>query len=120
MLLPICSVKPAIANDVSHVLRIAKAQQCPFAVASGGHMAWKGSSNINEGFLIDLRALDHIDISPEDLTVRLGPGATWINVYAAMEPYNLTMAGGRISSVGVGGFLLGGKFSCSLSRLMSC
>lgn len=74
-------------------------------------MCWKGSSNIDGGFLIDLKALDQIEISPGDYTVKLGPGSTWINVYAALEPYNLTTAGGRISPVGVGGFLLGGKLS---------
>ncbi|KAL7941262.1 hypothetical protein V8C42DRAFT_335237 [Trichoderma barbatum] len=71
-------------------------------------MCWKGSSNIEGGFLIDLRALNSINIVHERQIVELGPGATWINVYAAMEPYNISTAGGRISGVGVGGFLLGG------------
>jgi FAD/FMN-containing dehydrogenase len=83
-------------------------------------MCWRGLSNIDGGFVIDLRALNQIDISPGDQTVKLGPGSTWINVYAAMEPYNLTTTGGRISSVGVGGFLLGGMLLDSLSTFMSC
>jgi FAD/FMN-containing dehydrogenase len=108
---PTCSVKPESAHDVSRILKIARSKQCPFAVASGGHMCWKGSSNIDGGFVIDLRALNQIDISPERQVVQLGPGATWVNVYAAMEPYNISTTGGRISPVGVGGFLLGGQFS---------
>ncbi|KAL7907598.1 hypothetical protein GGI35DRAFT_454455 [Trichoderma velutinum] len=71
-------------------------------------MCWKGSSNIDGGFLIDLRAMNKISIHHERQIVELGPGATWINVYAALEPYHISTAGGRISGVGVGGFLLGG------------
>lgn len=72
-------------------------------------MCWKGSSNIDGGFLIDLRAMNKISIHHERQMVELGPGATWINVYAALEPYHISTAGGRISGVGVGGFLLGGE-----------
>lgn len=43
-------------------------------------MCWKGSSNIDAGFLIDLGALNKINILHERQTVELGPGATWINV----------------------------------------
>ncbi|KAF3066808.1 putative FAD-linked oxidoreductase, partial [Trichoderma lentiforme] len=105
---PACIIRPKVANDVSHILQIANSLQCPFAVASGGHMCWKGSSNIDGGFLIDLRSMNKISIQHERQMVELGPGATWINVYAALEPHHISTAGGRISGVGVGGFLLGG------------
>ncbi|KAJ8091248.1 hypothetical protein PM082_024517 [Marasmius tenuissimus] len=82
-LFPNCTVRPSSASDVSSIVKIAKASQCPFAVASGGHMSWKGSSNMNGGFVIDLREINQIDISVEDQTV-------------------------KINAVGVGGFLLGG------------
>ncbi|KAJ4856733.1 FAD binding domain-containing protein [Trichoderma breve] len=52
--------------------------------------------------------MNKISIQHERRMVELGPGATWINVYAALEPYHISTAGGRISGVGVGGFLLGG------------
>ncbi|KAG7089983.1 hypothetical protein E1B28_011606 [Marasmius oreades] len=107
-LFPNCTVKPNSAQDVSLVLKIAKTHQCVFAVASGGHMSWKGSSNIDGGFVIDMRALNQIDISVKDQTVKLGPGSQWTTVYAAMAPFNVTTTGARINSVGVGGFLLGG------------
>ncbi|KAL0573032.1 hypothetical protein V5O48_008925 [Marasmius crinis-equi] len=71
-------------------------------------MSWKGSSNIDGGFVIDLRGMTQIDISPEDQTVKLGPGSLWQEVYKVMAPYNVSTAGGRINAVGVGGFLLGG------------
>ncbi|KAG7089974.1 hypothetical protein E1B28_011599 [Marasmius oreades] len=107
-LFPTCTVKPNTASDVSQILRVAEAHKCPFAVASGGHMSWKGSSNIDGNFVIDLRALDQIDISPQDQTVKLGPGLPWINVYAALAPFNISTTGARNNFVGVGGFLTGG------------
>lgn len=72
-------------------------------------MAWKGASNIDEGFVVDLRRLNMIEIVPSEHTAKLGPGSTWQSVYKEMVPYNLTVAGARISEVGVGGFLAGGK-----------
>lgn len=73
-------------------------------------MSWKGSSNIDgRGFVIDLTALNMVDISAKDQTVKLGPGSPWTNVYAAMSPFNITTTGARINDVGVGGFLLGGE-----------
>jgi hypothetical protein len=41
---------------------------------------------------------------------RLGPGNTWTHVYKYLEPMGLSVVGGRVGSVGVGGFLVGGKF----------
>jgi FAD/FMN-containing dehydrogenase len=52
--------------------------------------------------------MDTIDVSAKDRTVKLGPGSPWKNVYAAMAPFNITVAGGRLNAVGVGGYLLGG------------
>lgn len=71
-------------------------------------MSWKGSSSTDEGFVIDLRRLNQIDVSLADRTVKLGPGSAWKDVYAKLSLRNLTTPGGRIGGVGVGGFLLGG------------
>lgn len=39
---------------------------------------------------------------------RIGPGWQWGELYSKLEPYNRTAVGGRYSTVGVGGLLLGG------------
>ncbi|KAF9262521.1 FAD-binding domain-containing protein [Marasmius fiardii PR-910] len=105
---PTCIVRPSSASDVSRIVKIAKDSECPFAVASGGHMSWKGSSNVDGGFVIDLRGMNQIDVSLKDQSVKLGPGSLWQEVYRVMAPYNVSAAGGRLNAVGVGGFLLGG------------
>jgi hypothetical protein len=42
-------------------------------------------------------------------SVRLGARNRWFDVYPKLDPLGLTVLGGRVSIVGVGGFLLGGE-----------
>jgi len=44
----------------------------------------------------------------ETKVARIEAGSIWREVYEALEPFGVTAAGGRTSSVGVGGFLTGG------------
>jgi FAD/FMN-containing dehydrogenase len=88
---------------------------CPFAVKSGGHGCYDGQSGVNQGITIDLVKLNQIGVSQNRSIVTLGPGSRWLDVYTALEPLNLTVIGGRDADVGVGGFLLGGKLSYSVS-----
>jgi hypothetical protein len=69
------------------------------------------ASNIDHGITIDLSALSNITVSEDRASVWLGPAATWSEVYAALEPHGLTVPGGRVGHVGVGGYVLGGGFS---------
>jgi hypothetical protein len=39
----------------------------------------------------------------------VGSGNRWKDVYAKLEPLNITVIGARDREVGVGGFVLGGK-----------
>lgn len=41
-------------------------------------------------------------------TVTVGTGLIWDDIYAFLDPFNLTVVGGRESGVGVGGYILGG------------
>lgn len=88
---------------------ISRYSSCPFAVKSGGHGKFCGESSINDGILIDLAQLNGIKVAEDRSTVTVGPGNRWYDVYAAIEPLGITVVGGRASTVGVGGFLLGGK-----------
>ena len=40
--------------------------------------------------------------------MQVGTGLVWDDVYAALEPHNVTVLGGRVPGIGVGGFTLGG------------
>ena len=66
-----------------------------------------GFSSTN-GVQIGMSQFLDIQYSPELQTVTVGAGLTWDEVYAALEPHEVTVVGGRIAGIGVAGFTLGG------------
>ncbi len=101
---------PASTSEVSKALRIVSFCQAKFSVHSGGHSPNPGFSSIdNTGILIDLQRINQFSISPDKSFVSLGPGLRWGNVYDALDPYGVSVIGGRIPHVGVAGLILGGS-----------
>lgn len=88
-----------------------KTSNSSIAIVSGGHSSNKGASNIDDGLTIDLSLLNEVTLADTKEAVHLGPGAIWSDVYQELETYSLTVAGGRVGHVGVGGYVLGGGFS---------
>ncbi|KAI1178838.1 FAD-binding domain-containing protein [Nemania sp. FL0916] len=105
---PYCVFEPADAADVSKALEIVRFFQTRFAVRSGGYSPNPGHANVDGGVLIDLHKLDGIDLSDDGTVARIGPGARWGDVYAALDPYEVSVIGARVPDVGVGGSVLGG------------
>ncbi|KAE9372168.1 FAD-binding domain-containing protein [Stipitochalara longipes BDJ] len=111
---PVCIVFPTSAEDVSAVIRVLlQYPSVPFAVKSGGHNANTGFSSVDGGILISFQNSHDTVLSPGRETARVDPGARWMDAVGALEPYGLTVVGGRLGDVGVGGLLLG----CGLSFL---
>ncbi len=108
--LPACRVQPKQRNNVAAALIITSFFNCPFAVKSGGHGAFAGSSNIQDGLTIDLNNLKTIYISSDRTTTQVGAGNRWVEVYSALVPLNLAVIGGRVADIGVGGLTLGGEY----------
>ncbi|KAK3689096.1 putative oxidoreductase [Podospora appendiculata] len=112
---PHCFASPRAADEVAAVVELLTSNTTgragEVAIRSGGHMWVAGASNAPGGVTVDLRALDAIQLSADATTVSLGPGARWQDVYAALDPFGLSVAGGRIGTVGVGGLTLGGGIS---------
>ncbi|KAL4778617.1 hypothetical protein BJX76DRAFT_366114 [Aspergillus varians] len=110
---PLCIVSPTTKEDVSTIINsiTESKSQCPFAVRSGGHISFGGAANINQGITIDLSSLNSMTLSDDRSTLSVGVGATWGEVYAFLDPLNLSVAGGRAAQVGVGGLTLGGGIS---------
>lgn len=102
---------PSSAEDVSLTLLTSRVTKCPFAVKSGGHAPFAGSSNIDGGITIDLARMKEVTVSADKKEVALGAGNVWYDVYTHLAPYNLTVIGGRVSAIGVGGLTLGGGIS---------
>ncbi|KAF4588015.1 oxygen-dependent FAD-linked oxidoreductase family protein [Pleurotus pulmonarius] len=107
-----CRVSAHSAQDVSDAIKIITKGGCNFSVRSAGHMTWAGAANIQApGVAIDLKQMNAVDVSADKKVVSLGPGNSWGPVYDALDPFNVTVVGGRSNTVGVGGFILGGGFS---------
>ncbi|KAI9439709.1 FAD dependent oxidoreductase [Lactarius indigo] len=105
-----CSVEPGSAGDVSKILRIIGSTRTPFAVKGGGHTGNPGFSS-TPGVQISLARFDKITVDSTAGTVELGAGLTWDEVYAALDPFEITVIGGRVRGVGVSGLTLGGGIS---------
>ncbi|KAH0492642.1 hypothetical protein TgHK011_007587 [Trichoderma gracile] len=107
-ILPKCIVRPTSAMDVSKALRFLVPLACKFAIRAGGFGTVPGIANIKGGVTIDLRGLNDVALNGDNITVNVGSGATWGAVYSQLQTSNLTVAGARAGSVGVGGSTLGG------------
>ncbi|KAK8219532.1 FAD binding domain protein, partial [Phyllosticta paracitricarpa] len=108
---PDCIFRPQDTRDVSRAVLFSRLFRCPFAVKSGGHSAFAGSSNIQGGITLDLRELNQVQLSDDKSIVSVGTGNKWVDVYEALEPHGLAVIGGRVSAIGVGGLTLGGGIS---------
>lgn len=111
---PLCFVTPQTVDDVSSVVKsLTKPSNgsCSFAVRGGGHMWIPGASNSAGGVTVDLRGLNSIELSADKSSVSVGIGASWDAVYNKLDPLSLSVAGGRVAGVGVGGLTLGGGLS---------
>ncbi|GAB2463758.1 alkanesulfonate monooxygenase SsuD/methylene tetrahydromethanopterin reductase-like flavin-dependent oxidoreductase (luciferase family) [Conyzicola lurida] len=101
-------LQPRDTAEVVSALAFARAQGVPLAVRSGGH-GISGRSTNDGGVVIDLGALDTIEIVDEATRrVRVGPGARWMDVAAALEPHGWALSSGDYGGVGVGGLATAG------------
>jgi len=106
---PACRVEPESAQDVVKILDAVKEKQCHFAIKSGGHARWAGASNAEGGLTIDLVKMNAVILSSDKKNVTFGAGSRWADVYRSLEADDVTVIGGRVSTVGVGGVILGGE-----------
>ena len=71
-------------------------------------MGIPGSNNIDGDVLLALSNITSLELDTDNSHVKIGAGYKWGAVYTALAEYNLTVAGGRLSPVGVPGLLLAG------------
>ncbi|KAF1980793.1 FAD-binding domain-containing protein, partial [Aulographum hederae CBS 113979] len=114
-LTPVCRLEPHSAEDVSFALQVLTHYQCPFSVKSGGHATMPLASNMENGVTIDLGQMSQVKLFPATASTQahatVGAGAIWFHIFRALEPFGMTVVGGRNANVGVGGLALGGGFS---------
>ncbi|MCX5260899.1 FAD-binding oxidoreductase [Streptomyces canus] len=94
-------------DDVVRAVRFARDLDLPIAVRGGGHSV-AGMALNDGGVVVDLRHMRAVTIDPAAEAVRVAGGATMSDLDHACQPHGLATTGGRASTTGVGGFVLGG------------
>ncbi|MFD6879138.1 MULTISPECIES: FAD-binding protein [unclassified Streptomyces] len=110
--------------DVVTAVRFGRELDLPIAVRGGGHSV-AGMSLGDGALVVDLRRMNEVTVHPGAGAVRVGGGATMSHLDRACQPHGLATTGGRASTTGVGGFVLGGgsgwldrKFGLAVDNLL--
>jgi FAD/FMN-containing dehydrogenase len=96
-------------DEVVQALTFARSHATiPLGIRSGGH-GISGRSTNNGGIIIDLSKMNTIEVIDQATRrVRIGPGARWMDVAAALAPYGWALSSGDYGGVGVGGLATAG------------
>jgi FAD/FMN-containing dehydrogenase len=115
---PACIFRPMSEEDVSVALKLLAAfPEVKIAIRSGGHSPNPNHNNIESGVTFDLRGLKTLELSGErQVVVEVDAGCDWDAVYELLEKNGRSAVGSREPSVGVAGFITGGKSLSSHRR----
>lgn len=109
---PACVVHPRNVTDVATVVQVLnRFPEVNFSAKSGGHDPNPGHGSVQDGVLIALRGISGATYDAETGLAYVKPGGTWNDVVGDLEPSGVTVVGGRLGIVGVGGYLLQGGIS---------
>ncbi|WP_246017343.1 LLM class flavin-dependent oxidoreductase [Micromonospora pisi] len=102
-------LRPRTPAEVAEALAYARAhREVPLGIRSGGH-GLRGRSTNDGGIVIDVGLMNEIEVLDKATRrVRLGPGARWMHVAAALEPYGWALTSGDHGGVAVGGLATAG------------
>ena len=123
---PVYVLRPKNLGDVQAGVRFAVDAGLSLSVRGGGH-SFPGFGTNDGGVVIDLSKLATVEVvDKERHLVRIGGGAVWGQVAAALAPHNLAISSGDTKSVGVGGLTLTGgigwkvrKYGLALDQLVA-
>ena len=104
---PAVVVRAASPADIAPSVRFARERGMPIAVRGGGHNV-AGNGTVDGGLVLDLGALNSVDVDEETGVVRVEAGATMGDVDRATVPHGLAVPMGVVSGTGVAGLTLGG------------
>lgn len=103
------------ADDVGAAVRFAARASLPMTVRGGGHNV-AGLAVRDDALMLDLGAMNRIEVDPRARIARVEGGALWRDVDAATQPHGLATTGGFVSTTGVGGFTQGGGVGWLMRR----
>ncbi len=104
---PAVVVRAAESQDVTTAIEFAREHELELSVRSGAHQQ-AGDAIVENGLVVDLSALDHVGVDPDEQVATVGPGTTTEEVLAATQEYGLAMPTGSAGCVGMSGTTLSG------------
>lgn len=108
---PSCIAQPKTVSDLQKIVTTLTVGNIPFAIRSGGHSPNPFDANIDTGVLISMDQFNTVTYDAAKGTASFGPGNRWQAVYDVLDPHNVTVVGGRVLDVGVGGLMVGSGLS---------
>lgn len=112
---PLGIVRCLDAEDVRATVQFANREQIPVTVRGGGHNV-AGLAVRDGALMLDMGAMNRVEVDPVSRSVRVEGGALWRDVDAATQPHGLATTGGFVSTTGVGGYTLGGGVGWLMRR----
>jgi FAD/FMN-containing dehydrogenase len=117
---PALIARCADTADVVAAVKFAREQGLGVAIRGGGHNA-AGLAVADGALVVDLGAMNAVEVDPQRRTATAGGGATWRDFDGATQEHGLATTGGMISMTGVGGLTLGGGLGALMrSYGLSC
>ena len=112
---PAVIVRCAGAPDVAQALAFAQKQNLPLAVRGGGHNR-AGFSVCDGGVVIDLSAMNRVEVDASKRVARVEAGALVRDLDQATQRFGLATTSGGCPTVGIAGLTLGGGEGLLMSK----
>ncbi len=117
--MPIAVVRPKTESDIVKVVKFANKNKIPIVPYGGGTGLMGGATTVKRGIVVDLKELNSIEVSKEDLTAVTGAGVLLKQLDSELRKHGLMFAhdpwsasyatvGGSICTNGIG--YLAGKY----------
>lgn len=105
----------ADADDVCSAIQFAAREHLPMTIRGGGHNV-AGLAVRDGALMLDLGAMNRVEVDAQARIARVEGGALWRDVDAATQAHGLATTGGFVSTTGVGGYTLGGGVGWLMRR----
>ncbi|MBA2696240.1 MAG: FAD-dependent oxidoreductase, partial [Actinobacteria bacterium] len=104
---PLAIVRAVDVTDVCVAVTAARESGLPLAIRDGAHSV-PGFGTVDDGIVLDLKAMNGTRVDPVDRVARVQGGCDWGDFDHAAHSFGLATTGGIISTTGVAGLTLGG------------